>query len=134
MAATAEKMVEEIYAYLDTQFVGVDISPRWRRQGEPLPFITYEVQSVEWVRVSHQFTNCAEIIMSLSCIAETVAEAINLADQVKDAFGVKTLQGNVTFSATAMNFKVNDPTPDDGTGDTERIVTVTATLFVQDEN
>lgn len=134
MAATAERMVEEIYGYLDGEFAGVEISPRWRRQGEPLPFITYEVQSVDWVRVSGSFTNCAEIIMSLSCIAETVAEAINIADQVKAALAPKSTVGNVTFAATALNFKVTDPTPDDGTGDTERVVTVTATLFVQDEN
>lgn len=134
MAATAEKMVEEIYGHLSSGIAGVEISPRWRRQGEPLPFITYEVQSVEWVRVSGSFTNCAEIIMSLSCIAETVAEAISIADQVKSQLAPKTTVNDVTFSATALNYKVSDPTPDDGTGDTERVVTVTATLFVQDEN
>jgi len=131
--ATAEQMIKALYSHLNTE-IATDISPRWRRQGEALPFIVYEVQSVEWVRHTGTFSNCAEVVVAFQCLADTVLTAIGIADEVKDALDTKLTVLNVTFAATALNYKVADAVPDDGTGDAERIVTVTATIFMQDEN
>ncbi len=131
--ATASAMIAAIYDHLDTD-IATEIAPRWRRQGDPLPFITYEVQSVEWVRTTGSFTNCAEIQIAFSCMAETVVGALALADEIKDAIGTKTTNDSITFGATSITFRVADATPDDGTGDAERVVLVNATIFTQDEN
>lgn len=131
--ATASAMIAAIYDHLDTE-IPTEIAPRWRRQGDPLPFITYEVQSVEWLRVTGSFTNCAEIQIAFSCMAETVVDALALADDIKTAIATKSTNDGVTFGATSITFRVADATPDDGTGDAERIVIVNATIFTQDEN
>ncbi len=131
--ATASAMIAAIYDHLDTE-IPTEIAPRWRRQGDPLPFITYEVQSVEWLRVTGSFTNCAEIQIAFSCMAETVVDALALADEIKTAIAIKSTNDGVTFGATSITFRVADATPDDGTGDAERIVIVNATIFTQDEN
>lgn len=133
MPATANGMIAAIYEHLDTQ-IATEISPRWRRQGEPLPFITYEVQGIDWVRTTIASVNCAEIQIGFSCIAETLADALDLADEVKAAIGTKVTVSNVTFGATQISYRVADATPDDGSGDTERVVIVNATIFTQDEN
>lgn len=131
--ATANAMIAAIYAHLDTE-ITTEIAPRWRRQGDPLPFITYEVQGIDWVRTTVASINCAEIQIGFSCIAETLSEAIDLADEVKTAIGTKTTRDDVTFGATQISYRVADATPDDGSGDTERVVIVNATIFTQDEN
>lgn len=131
--ATANAMIEALYAHLDNE-IASEIGPRWRRQGEPLPFIVYEVQSIEWVRHTGTFSKDAEVGVAFHCLADTVVAALDLADEVKDALDVKVTVSNVTFAATALNYKVSDAVPDDGTGDTERVVTVTATIYMQDEN
>ena len=131
--ATANAMIEALYAHLDNE-IAAEIGPRWRRQGEPLPFIVYEVQSIEWVRHTGTFSKDAEVAVAFHCLADTVVAALDLADEVKDALDVKITVSNVTFAATALNYKVSDAVPDDGTGDTERVVTVTATIYMQDEN
>jgi hypothetical protein len=130
--ATANAMIAAIYSHLDNE-IATEISPRWRRQGEPLPFITYEVQNVDWVRITGAFTNCAEIQIAFSCIAETLTDALAIADEIRVALG-KTTVDDVTFGATQIGYRVADATPDDGTGDTERVVVVNATIFTQDEN
>lgn len=131
--ATANAMIEALYAHLDNE-IATEISPRWRRQGEPLPFIVYEVQSIEWVRHTGTFSKDAEVTVSFNCLADTVLAALDLADEIKDALDSKVTVSQVTFAATSLNYKVSDAVPDDGTGDTERVVTVTATIYMQDEN
>lgn len=133
--ATASKMLEEIYGHLTDEIVTASIAPRWRRQGDPLPFIAYEVQSVEWMFTTlNAGTETAEVVIAFQCFAETVVEAVGLADEVKAALQGSSTINDVTFAATAINYRVSDAVPDDGTGDAERVVTVTATLTVHDEN
>lgn len=126
-------MIAALYAHLDAE-IETEISPRWRRQGEPIPFIVYEVQSIEWVRHLTTFTNDAEVTVAFQCLAGTVGEAMSIADEIKDALDTKITFDDVTFAATSLNYRVADAVPDDGTGDAERIVTVTATIYMQDEN
>lgn len=133
MAATANGIVAAIYDHLDTNIVA-QISPRWRRQGDSLPYITYEVQQLDWLRTTGTFTQNAELQMAFSCIAETLVDAFDLADEVRDALAPKTTNNGVTFAATQISYRTSDPAPDDGTGDTERTVIVTTTIFAQDEN
>lgn len=131
--ATANAMIAALYAHLDAE-IETEISPRWRRQGEPIPFIVYEVQSIEWVRHMTTFTKDAEVTVAFQCLAGTVGEAMSIADEIKSALAAKNTVSNVTFAATSLNYRVADAVPDDGTGDAERIVTVTATIYMQDEN
>lgn len=131
--ATGSAIIAAIYSHVDNE-IATEIAPRWRRQGDPLPFITYEVQGIDWVRPTVATTNCAEVQIAFSCMAETVLEAIALADEVKDALQSKVTVDDVTFGATSIAYRVADAIPDDGTGDAERIVIVNTTIFAQDEN
>jgi len=134
-APTLRKMLQEIYYKVNTSLPnGVDVSPHWRKQGDALPAVVYEVSSADWVSLTTQFANAANVVIAFSCIAMTLDGAIDLADYVKKSIENKTTRNGITFCATAISYRVSDLVPDDGTGDRDRVVVVTATIFAQDEN
>lgn len=133
MAASLENIFKAIYARAEDQ-LSCDISPRWRRQGEQLPHVTYDMVSAEWIGHLAAASNCCDITVAFTCTAETLEEALQLADEVRVAFYGKFTEDGVTMGSRSVTIRNADPIPDDGTGDTERMVIVTIALFAQDEN
>lgn len=78
-----------------TALVSTRISPEWRRGGTDLPAIIYSVDSRSPVRVLTGTTALAEFIVSIDCIATTMAGARALAAVVSDTLNDNTSYGTV---------------------------------------
>ena len=126
-------ITEALYSYLSPRIGTAELSPRWRRQGDPLPYVTYEFTSASWAQTTSTVTNMVTLTVNFSCVAGTVAEALAVADDITEAFAVSVTEDNITFRMVDINMRTLDAVPDDGTGDAERIIVVTTTFLTHDE-
>ena len=126
-------ITEAMYSYLSPRIGAAELSPRWRRQGDPLPYVTYEFTSASWAQTTSTVTNMVTLTVNFSCVAGTVAEALVVADDITEAFAVSVTEDSVTFRMVDINMRTLDAVPDDGTGDAERIIVVTTTFLTHDE-
>ena len=126
-------ITEALYSYLSPRIGTAELSPRWRRQGDPLPYVTYEFTSASWAQTTSTVTNMVTLTVNFSCVAGTVAEALVVADDITEAFAVSVTEDNITFRMVDINMRTLDAVPDDGTGDAERIIVVTTTFLTHDE-
>jgi hypothetical protein len=126
-------ITEALYAYLSPRIGAAELSPRWRRQGDPLPYVTYEFTSASWAQTTSTVTNMVTLSVNFSCVAGTVAEALAVADDITEAFAVSVTEDSITFRMVDINMRTLDAVPDDGTGDAERIIVVTTTFLTHDE-
>jgi hypothetical protein len=126
-------ITEALYAYLSPRIGAAELSPRWRRQGDPLPYVTYEFTSASWAQTTNTVTNMVTLSVNFSCVAGTVAEALAVADDITEAFAVSVTEDSITFRMVDINMRTLDAVPDDGTGDAERIIVVTTTFLTHDE-
>ena len=126
-------ITEALYSYLSPRIGTAELSPRWRRQGDPLPYVTYEFTSASWAQTTSTVTNMVTLSVNFSCIAQTVAQALVVADDITEAFAVSVTEDNITFRMVDINMRTLDAVPDDGTGDAERIIVVTTTFLTHDE-
>jgi hypothetical protein len=72
--------------------------------------------------------------VNFSCVAATVSEALVVADLITDTFKTTVTTDSITFRMVDINMRTLDAVPDDGTGDAERIIVVTATFITHDES
>jgi hypothetical protein len=72
--------------------------------------------------------------VNFSCVAATVSEAMDVADDITEAFAISVTEGSITFRMVDINMRTLDAVPDDGTGDAERIIVVTTTFLTHDES
>lgn len=126
-------ITEALYSYLSPRIGAAELSPRWRRQGDPLPYVTYEFTSASWSQTTSTVTNMVTLSVNFSCVAGTVAEALAVADDITEAFAVSVTEDSITFRMVDINMRTLDAVPDDGTGDAERIIVVTTTFLTHDE-
>jgi hypothetical protein len=126
-------ITEALYSYLSPRIGAAELSPRWRRQGDPLPYVTYEFTSASWAQTTSTVTNMVTLSVNFSCVAGTVAEALAVADDITEAFAVSVTEDSITFRMVDINMRTLDAVPDDGTGDAERIIVVTTTFLTHDE-
>ena len=126
-------ITEALYSYLSPRIGTAELSPRWRRQGDPLPYVTYEFTSASWAQTTSTVTNMVTLSVNFSCVAGTVAEALAVADDITEAFAVSVTEDSITFRMVDINMRTLDAVPDDGTGDAERIIVVTTTFLTHDE-
>ena len=126
-------ITEALYSYLSPRIGTAELSPRWRRQGDPLPYVTYEFTSASWAQTTSTVTNMVTLTVNFSCVAGTVAEALAVADDITEAFAVSVTEDSITFRMVDINMRTLDAVPDDGTGDAERIIVVTTTFLTHDE-
>jgi hypothetical protein len=126
-------ITEALYSYLSPRIGAAELSPRWRRQGDPLPYVTYEFTSASWAQTTSTVTNMVTLTVNFSCVAGTVAEALVVADDITEAFAVSVTEDSITFRMVDINMRTLDAVPDDGTGDAERIIVVTTTFLTHDE-
>lgn len=126
-------ITEALYSYLSPRIGTAELSPRWRRQGDPLPYVTYEFTSASWAQTTSTVTNMVTLTVNFSCVAGTVAEALVVADDITEAFAVSVTEDSITFRMVDINMRTLDAVPDDGTGDAERIIVVTTTFLTHDE-
>jgi hypothetical protein len=126
-------ITEALYSYLSPRIGTAELSPRWRRQGDPLPYVTYEFTSASWAQTTSTVTNMVTLTVNFSCVAGTVAEALVVADDITEAFAISVTEDNITFRMVDINMRTLDAVPDDGTGDAERIIVVTTTFLTHDE-
>ena len=126
-------ITEALYSYLSPRIGTAELSPRWRRQGDPLPYVTYEFTSASWAQTTNEVTNMVTLTVNFSCVAGTVAEALVVADDITEAFAVSVTEDSITFRMVDINMRTLDAVPDDGTGDAERIIVVTTTFLTHDE-
>ena len=126
-------ITEALYSYLSPRIGTAELSPRWRRQGDPLPYVTYEFTSASWAQTTNEVTNMVTLTVNFSCVAGTVAEALAVADDITEAFAVSVTEDSITFRMVDINMRTLDAVPDDGTGDAERIIVVTTTFLTHDE-
>lgn len=127
-------ITEALYSYLSPRIGTAELSPRWRRQGDPLPYVTYEFTSASWAQTTSTVTNMVTLTVNFSCVAGTVAEALVVADDITEAFAVSVTEDSITFRMVDINMRTLDAVPDDGTGDAERIIVVTTTFLTHDES
>jgi hypothetical protein len=127
-------ITEALYDYLKTRIGVAELSPRWRRQGDPLPYVVYEFTSAAWAQTTNTVTNMVTLSVNFSCVAATVSEAMDVADDITEAFAISVTEGNITFRMVDINMRTLDAVPDDGTGDAERIIVVTTTFLTHDES
>ena len=93
-----------------------------------------DLVSAEWWNLlSTGGVNGANVVMTWTCVAADLSTAISLADRVRWALITKYTTNLVTFQASNVSYRTLDVVPDDGTGDRERAVVVTATITAQDE-
>ena len=126
-------ITEALYSYLSPRIGTAELSPRWRRQGDPLPYVTYEFTSASWAQTTSTVTNMVTLSVNFSCVAGTVTEALSVADDITAAFAVSVTEDSITFRMVDINMRTLDAVPDDGTGDAERIIVVTTTFLTHDE-
>lgn len=126
-------ITEALYSYLSPRIGTAELSPRWRRQGDPLPYVTYEFTSASWAQTTSTVTNMVTLTVNFSCVAGTVAESLAVADDITETFAVSVTEDNITFRMVDINMRTLDAVPDDGTGDAERIIVVTTTFLTHDE-
>ena len=126
-------ITEALYSYLSPRIGTAELSPRWRRQGDPLPYVTYEFTSASWAQTTNEVTNMVTLTVNFSCVAGTVAEALVVADDITEAFAISVTEDSITFRMVDINMRTLDAVPDDGTGDAERIIVVTTTFLTHDE-
>ena len=122
-------ITEALYSYLSPRIGTAELSPRWRRQGDPLPYVTYEFTSASWAQTTSTVTNMVTLSVNFSCVAGTVTEALSVADDITAAFAVSVTEDSITFRMVDINMRTLDAVPDDGTGDAERIIVVTTTFL-----
>ena len=127
-------ITEALYSYLSPRIGTAELSPRWRRQGDPLPYVTYEFTSASWAQTTSTVTNMVTLTVNFSCVAGTVAEALAVADDITETFAVSVTEDSITFRMVDINMRTLDAVPDDGTGDAERIIVVTTTFLTHDES
>ena len=133
MGRSLENITKALYSYLLPEFTRAELSPRWRRQGEALPYVVYEFTSAAWLQTTNEVTNVVTLSVSFSCVAATVADALEVADEITAAFATSVTEDSITFRMVDINMRTLDAVPDDGTGDAERIIVVTTTFLTHDE-
>ena len=126
-------ITEALYSYLWPLIGTAELSPRWRRQGDALPYVVYEFTSAVWAQTTNEVTNMVTLTVNFSCVAGTVAEALSVADDITDAFKTSVTESKITFHMVDISMRTLDAVPDDGTGDAERIIVVTTTFLTHDE-
>lgn len=134
VSRSLETITEALYSYLSPLIGTAELSPRWRRQGDPLPYVTYEFTSAAWAQTTSTVTNMVTLSVNFSCVAGTVTEALSVADDITAAFAVSVTEDSITFRMVDINMRTLDAVPDDGTGDAERIIVVTTTFLTHDES
>lgn len=134
-APSVSDMVAAIYNRVQAAMAaGVKVSPHWRVQGDDLPAVMYEVTTAEWwPTIDTGRVNAATITMNWSCVAMTQGAALDIADKITNTVASQTTYNSITFCATSISYRAADQTPDDGTGDRDRVVVVTTTIHAQDE-
>jgi hypothetical protein len=129
-----ETITKALYSYLAPELTRAELSPRWRRQGDPLPYVTYEFTSANWAQTTDTITNMVTLSVNFSCIAQTVADALEVADEITLAFEQTVVESRITFHMVDISMRTLDAVPDDGTGDAERIIVVSTTFLTHDES
>ena len=132
VSRSLESITEALYTYMARTVSPVEVSPRWRRQGDQLPYVTYEFTSANWQYAVGGMTNMVTISINWSCVATTVQGAMQIADDITAGVLTTFDQDGVTFHPTDLNMRTLDAVPDDGTGDAERIIVVTTTLLTHE--
>jgi hypothetical protein len=72
--------------------------------------------------------------VNFSCVAATVAECLEIADEITEAFHETVTEDRITFQMVDINMRTLDAVPDDGQGEAERIIVVTTTFLTHDES
>ena len=129
-----ENITKALYSYLLPELARAELSPRWRRQGDPLPYVVYEFTSAAWVQTTNEVTNMVTLSVNFSCVAATVAECLGIADEITEAFHETVTESRITFQMVDINMRTLDAVPDDGQGEAERIIVVTTTFLTHDES
>jgi hypothetical protein len=134
VSRSLENITKALYSYLTGELTRAELSPRWRRQGDPLPYVVYEFTSAAWVQTTSEVTNMVTLSVNFSCVGATVADSLEVADEITAAFYQTVLENRITFQMVDINMRTLDAVPDDGTGDAERIIVVTTTFLTHDES
>lgn len=133
MGRSLENITKALYSYLLPELTRAELSPRWRRQGEALPYVVYEFTSAAWLQTTNEVTNVVTLSVNFSCVAQTVADALEVADEITAAFAASVTENSITFRMVDINMRTLDAVPDDGSGDCERIIVVNTTFLTHDE-
>ena len=113
---------------------GVKVSPHWRVQGDSLPAVTYELVSCDWWNtINDGNVNVATLTVNWACIDMTQSGALALADLITNTLAAKQTYDSITFGATSISYRAADQAPDDGSGDRDRVILVTTTIYAADQ-
>lgn len=108
------------------------ISPELRRLGDPTPAVNYSV-SWDWaLAMDGSRTEYRLATVRAQCVADTILVAEARAESVAGRLQGKWTQGSYTCTCRSLGFEQGMAVPDDGQGDAERFVNVTAELQVKE--
>lgn len=124
-------LVTAIYDRLKT-IANTTVSPELRRLGDPTPAINFTV-GWEWVLAMDGLrTEVRTATVRAQCFADTLLVAEGRALSAVGRLEGEWTQGNYAAVCRSISCEQGMAMPDDGQGDAERFVTVTAELQIQE--
>lgn len=123
-------LLTAIYDRLKT-IANTTVSPELRRLGASMPAVNYSVDW-EWVLpMDGGLTEVRLVTVRAQCFAETVLLAESTASSVVDKLKGTWTEGSYAAVCRSLSCSQGMGQPDDGQGDAERYVIVTAELQVR---
>jgi hypothetical protein len=108
------------------------VSPELRRLGDPTPAVNYAV-TWDWsLAMDGTRTEYRTATVRAQCFADTILLAEARAESVAGRLEGKWTQGAYSAVCRALSCEQGMAVPDDGQGDAERFVTVTAELQIKE--
>lgn len=124
-------LLTAVYDRLKT-IANTTVSPELRRLGASTPAVNYTVDW-EWVlAMDGGLTDVRMVTVRAQCFADTVLLAESTASSVVDKLKGKWTEGSYSAVCRAVSCTQGMAQPDDGQGDAERFIIVTAELQVED--
>lgn len=108
------------------------VSPELRRLGDPTPAVNYTVEWSWSLAMDGSRTEYREATVRAQCFADTLLVAEARAESVAAKLDGKWTQGNYSAVCRALSCAQGMAQPDDGQGDAERYVIVTAELQIRE--
>jgi hypothetical protein len=124
-------LITAIYDRLKT-ITNTTVSPELRRLGDPTPAVNY---SVEWewaLAMDGSRTEYRTATVRAQCFADTLLVAEARAESVAGKLDGKWTQGAYSAVCRSVACAQGMAQPDDGQGDAERYVIVTAELQIKE--
>lgn len=124
-------LITAIYDRLKT-IASTTVSPELRRLGDPTPAVNYSV-SWDWnLAMDGSRTQYRVATVRAQCFADTLLVAEARAMSVVGRLEGEWTQGNYDAVCRSIGCEQGMAMPDDGQGDAERFVTVTAELQIKE--